>query len=126
MRREKFPLISLSVSSYFLSFPLDSSKQDERFLLTGFGGGPSAECNSAIRQITNLRYERYGQGFSPMRLRDGQCVEDFLNDGFAGFFFGFGFVGDGVAVAEDVHAGGSGVLRCDVTAAATESESRVG
>jgi len=57
-----------------------------------------------------------------MRLRDGQFVEDFLNDGFAGFLFGFGFVGDGDAVAEDVHADGFDVLRGDVTAPAKESE----
>src|SRR5207253_2799837 len=43
-----------------------------------------------------------------------------LDDGFAGFVFGFGFVGDGDAVAEDVHADAFDVLGRDVATAFEE------
>lgn len=55
------------------------------------------------------------------RLWDGEFVEDLLDDRFAGLFLGFGFVGDGDAVAEDVHADTFDILRGDVAAAFQES-----
>jgi len=52
---------------------------------------------------------------------DGKFVEEFLNDGFAGFIFGFGFVGDGDAMAEDIHADAFDILGGDVAASLEKS-----
>jgi hypothetical protein len=41
---------------------------------------------------------------SAFASRHRQFIKDFLDDRFAGFFLGLGFVGDGHAVAQHVHA----------------------
>ena len=50
-------------------------------------------------------------------LRHGDGVEDGLDDVFGGDVFGFGFVSDGDAVAEDVHGHGFDILGGDVSSA---------
>ena len=49
-----------------------------------------------------------------------QLIKNLLNDRLAGLLLGLGFVSDGDAVAQDIHADAFDVLRRDVAAAAQE------
>ena len=54
------------------------------------------------------------------RLRHGEFVEDFLDDGLGVFLLGLGLESDGHAVAQDVLRDALNVLRRDEAAAAQE------
>src|SRR5205085_2748055 len=76
---------------------------------------------ASIEDAANVAATTIGSNL--IELWNREFVENFLDDGFAGFLFGFGFVGDSDAMAKDVHADGFDVLRSDVAAA---FEERVG
>src|SRR6266849_10826536 len=69
-------------------------------------------CPGCIREIERWHWSRHGQ-----------LIEDFLDDRLAGLLLRFGFIGDGDAVAEHIHADAFDVLGRDVAAAFEEGVS---
>src|SRR6266550_5645930 len=84
----------------------------------------SVSLTSRFVRISIWRiFLRISRGIIGHPSRHRQFIKNLLNNRFAGLFFRFGFVGDGDAVAQHVHADALHVLRGNVAAATKERKS---